>query len=75
MRAPDVTEVPESLMSWQLPQDEMLDKPTVAVVESLSLVQLFATPWTIACQAPLSRGFPRQESWSGLLFPFPRHLP
>ena len=29
------------------------------------------TPWTIACQAPLSMGFPRQEYWSGLPFPFP----
>jgi len=29
----------------------------------------FATPWTIAPQAPLSMGFPRQEYWSGLPFP------
>ena len=28
-----------------------------------------AIPWTIACQAPLSIGFSRQEYWSGLLFP------
>ena len=33
-----------------------------------SHVQLFATPWTVACQAPLSVGFPRQEFWSGLPF-------
>ena len=32
---------------------------------SLSYVQLFATPWTIAHQAPLSMGFSRQEYWSG----------
>ena len=32
----------------------------------------FATPWTVACQAPLSMGFPRQEYWSGLPFPSPR---
>ena len=32
-------------------------------------VLLFSTPWTIACQAPLSVRFPRQEYWSGLLFP------
>ena len=37
----------------------------------LSCVQLFETPWTIACQAPLSMGFPRQEHWSGLPFPSP----
>ena len=35
----------------------------------------FATPWTIAHQAPLSMGFPRQEYWNGLPFPFPRDLP
>ena len=29
----------------------------------------FVTPWTVAFQAPLSMGFPRQEYWSGLLFP------
>ena len=29
----------------------------------------FATPWTVAHQAPLYMGFPRQEYWSGLLFP------
>ena len=34
-----------------------------------------ATPWTVACQAPLSMGFSRQEYWSGLPFPFPRNLP
>ena len=40
-------------------------------VKSLSHVQLFATPWTVACQAPLSMGFSRQEHWSGLPFPSP----
>jgi len=34
-------------------------------VKSLSRVQLFATPWTAAHQAPLSMGFSRQEYWSG----------
>ena len=33
------------------------------------------TEWTIACQAPLSMGFPRQEYWSGLPFPSPEVLP
>ena len=37
--------------------------------------QLFATLWTVACQAPLSMGFPRQEYWSGLPFPSPGDLP
>ena len=34
-----------------------------------------ATPWTVACQAPLSMGFSRQEYWSGLPFPSPGNLP
>ena len=33
------------------------------------------TPWTVACQAPLSVGFPRQEYWSGLSCPTPGDLP
>ena len=33
------------------------------------------TPWTIACKAPLSKGFPRQEYWSELPFPSPGDLP
>ena len=41
----------------------------------LSHVQLFVTPWTVASQAPLSMGFPRQQYWSGLLFPSPGDLP
>ena len=44
-------------------------------VKSLSCVQLFVTPWTIACQAPPSVGFSRQEYWSGLPFPSPGDLP
>ena len=42
---------------------------------SLSPVQLFMTPWTVAHQAPLSMGFSRQEYWSGLPFPSPGDLP
>ena len=42
-----------------------------AHVHTLSCVQLFAIPWTVACQTPLSKRFPRQEYWSGLLFPPP----
>ena len=36
----------------------------------LSLIRLFATPWTVAYQAPLSMGFSRQEYWSGVPLPF-----
>ena len=41
----------------------------------LSHVQLFATLWTVAHQAPLSLEFSRQEYWIGLLFPSAAHLP
>ena len=41
-------------------------------VKSLSRVQLFATPWTAAHQAPPSLGFSRQECWSGLPLPSPQ---
>ena len=41
------------------------------MLSRFSGIQLFATLRTISCQAPLSIGFPRQEYWSGLPFPFP----
>ena len=44
-------------------------------VKLLSHVQLFATPWTVAHQAPPSMAFSRQEYWSGLPFPSPGDLP
>ena len=44
-------------------------------MKSLSCVRLFATPWTVAYQGPLSMGFSRQEYWSGLPFPSPGYLP
>ena len=43
--------------------------------QSLSSIQLFATPWTVAHDAPLSVGFRRQEYWSGSPFPSPDDLP
>ena len=47
----------------------------VCILNCFSHVQLFATLWTIAPQAPLSMGFSRQEYWSGLPFPPPGELP
>ena len=41
----------------------------VPKMKSLSRVRLFATPWAVAYQAPLSMGFPRQEYWSGVSVP------
>ena len=43
--------------------------------KSLSCVRLFVTPWTVACQAPMSTGYSRQEYWCGLPFPSPGDLP
>ena len=47
----------------------------VSCAQTLSRVRLFATPWTVSLQAPLSMGFPSPEYWSGLPFPSPGDLP
>ena len=47
----------------------------VCVLSFFSHVQLFATLWTLACKAPLSMGFSRQEYWSRLPFPLPGDFP
>ena len=55
----------------------VMDYPRASPRESVScsVVSDSVTPWTVACQAPLSRGFSRQEYWSGLPFPSPGHRP
>ena len=59
-----------------LMQTSMLTHMCVFVcAELLSHVQLFLTPWTIACLAPMLMGFSKQEYWSGLLVPSPGDLP
>ena len=45
------------------------------VLSNFSHIQLCLTPWTVACQAPLSMGFSRQEYWNGLPFLPPGDLP
>ena len=45
------------------------------MLSCFSPVQLFATPWTVALQAPLSMGFSRQEYWNGLSCSSPANLP
>ena len=45
------------------------------MLSHFSHVWLFVTPWTAACQAPLSMGFSRQGYWSGLPCPPPEALP
>ena len=52
-----------------------MDRGTLLLLLShFSHIQLLATPWIVAHQAPLSKGFPRQEYWSGLPFPSPGEL-
>ena len=51
------------------------DNVCCAVLSHFSHVWLFVTPWTIAHQAPLSRGCSRQEYWNGLTCPTPRDFP
>ena len=55
-------------------QQATADLYLLSEVKSLSHVQLFATPWTVAYQALPSMGFSRQEYWSGLPFPSPGYL-
>ena len=62
-----------SIVPIGIPQRSAL--PSSYSACTLSCVWLIATPWTIAHQAPLPMGFPRQEYWSGLPFPPPGDLP
>ena len=55
---------------------KLIDFSELPFAQSLSWVWLFVSPWTtVAHQAPLSLGFPRQEYWSRLPFPSPGDLP
>ena len=70
--------VPSDPQSLFIIFPDVLRKPSFAVlkwVRSLSRVWLFATPWTVAYQAPPSMGFSRQACWSGVPFPSPGDLP
>ena len=55
-----------------MPSQNSHDK--IVVVQLLSCVQLFDTPWAVAHQVPLSMEFSRQEYWSVLPFPSPGYL-
>ena len=58
----------------QVPQE--IKKRTAMLLFSCQVVSdSLGTPWTVAYQALLFMGFPRQEDWSELSFPFPRDLP
>ena len=45
-------------------RDPVLTNSAIVIVQSLSHVPFFATLWTVACQAPLSMGFSREEYWT-----------
>ena len=74
-----IYKVPAEVETFPLPSFlSILSQPSWEVkseVKSLSHVWLFATPWMVAYQAPLSMEFSRQEYWSGLPFPSPGDLP
>ena len=55
--------------------DAILSSLVGAVLNHFSRVRLFATPWAVAHQAPLSMGFSRQDHWTGPPRPLPGDLP
>ena len=59
----------------QLNLEAVKGKKKKKKVKLLSRVRLFATPWTVANQAPPSMGFSRQQYWSGVPLPSPGDLP
>ena len=77
----------ELFIPWNLCTGDLLAEKSISALiliqllcarvcpQSLSRVQLFVTPWTVARQAFLSLGFSRQEFWSGVPFPPPGDLP
>ena len=67
MKQPNAIPIPLTyqILSWHI----------ICKVKSLSHVRLLVTPWAVACQAPLSMGFSREEYRSGLPFPSPGDLP
>ena len=58
----------------EIPRSLLLVSPACVLSHSVE-ANSFATPWTVAHQAPLSREFSRQEYWSGKPFPSPVNLP
>ena len=58
-----------------LPSDLLFRSYAHMHAQSLRHIRLFATPLTVAHQAPLSMEFSRQEYWNGLPFPTPGDLP
>ena len=67
-----------SVFAWRIPWTEEpggLQSMGSQESDSLSHIRLFVTPWSVACQTPLSMGFSRQVYWGGLRCPLPGDLP
>ena len=73
MQETDICDLTENLVKD--PVRSWLVWSRCQMAQSLSWVQLFVTPWTVASQALLSTEFSRQECWSRLPFPSPGDLP
>ena len=54
---------------WNVSWEQSLWRQYVCVLSHFSYIRLFLTLWRVACQAPLSMGFSRQEWWSGVPCP------
>ena len=67
--------VNENKIAYKSTACSWLNVHTCVCSVTQSCLKHFATPWTVACQAPQSMGFPRQEYWDGLPFPTPGDLP
>ena len=63
------TNLENSAVATELEEDIYHSKDCMHVLSCLGHVRLCRIPWTVACQAPLSMGFSKQEYWSGLPFP------
>ena len=63
------------LKRWNFHNSFSILCASACVLSHFSCVQLLGTLWTVVCQAPLSKGFSRQEYWSELLFPPPGNFP
>ena len=69
-----VVEKGKEILSIPCKMQKKREYPSIIIdidIEVTQSCQLFVTPWTVACQAPLSMEFFRQEYWSGLPFPSP----
>ena len=65
----------KNTIGWVAYKQTSISNGSTCMLSHFSRVRLFAVPWTVAHQAPLSVGFSRQEYWSGLPCPLPKDLP